>query len=51
MESVLFATAAEPSGAPDGYPQTMPTRWLLVAAAITAALIVAAGVAWFLWFL
>jgi hypothetical protein len=29
----------------------MSTRWLLVAAAVTAALIVVAGVAWFLWFL
>jgi hypothetical protein len=51
MESLLFATAAEPSGAPDGYPQTMPTRWLLVAAAVTAVLIALAGFVWLLWFL
>jgi hypothetical protein len=29
----------------------MPTRWLLVAAAVIAALILVAGVAWLLWFL
>jgi hypothetical protein len=29
----------------------MPTRWLLVASVITAALIVAAGVVWLLRFL
>jgi hypothetical protein len=38
-------------GHPQGYAQTMPTRWLLVAAAVTAALILVAGVAWLLWFL
>jgi hypothetical protein len=29
----------------------MSTRWLLVAAAVTATFILIAGLAWFLWFM
>lgn len=44
----LACISPEPSWARESYARTVPTRWLLVAAAITAALIVVAGAVWLL---